>query len=200
MSSFTKMQELAVDLSSSGIKFQNESEAIDLTKVREIKVEEIKDSLTIELSNKIVAILEEKCKNHNENYPRKVTFSQLRDVYKGTWNSEISTDIGRSAYSDEKDFSVNKMALARVNMFLKIVGEGKITNSYRSTEASLIDDRDLDMSPNFYPDEEDFILAEDDIRKHRLNDYDYRDVDDLYLETEEEIRAQRADWLDEVID
>ena len=190
MSSFIKMQELAVDLSSSGIRYKNESEAIDLTKVREIKVEEVRDSLSIELSNKIVAILEDKCKNHNENYSRKVTFSQLKDVYKGTWGLGIL----------EQDDSINKIALARVNMFLKIVGEGKITDSYRLTEASLIDDRDLDMSPNFYPDEEDFILAEDDIRKHRLNDYDYRDVDDLYLETEEEIRAQRADWLDEVID
>ena len=61
MSSFTKMQELAVDLSSSGIRYKNESEAIDLTKVREIKVEEVRDSLLIELSNKIVAILEDKC-------------------------------------------------------------------------------------------------------------------------------------------
>ena len=48
MSSYTKMQELAVDLPSSGIKFQNESEAIDLTKVREIKVEEVRDSLSID--------------------------------------------------------------------------------------------------------------------------------------------------------
>ena len=55
------------------------------------------------------------------------------------------------------------------------------------------------MSPNFYPDEEDFILAEDDIGAHHLNDYDFRDVDDLYLETEEEIKAQRTDWLGEMI-
>ena len=59
--------------------------------------------------------------------------------------------------------------------------------------------RDLDVSPNFYHDEEDFILAENDIRAHHLNDYDFRDVDDLYLETEEEIKAQRTDWLGEMI-
>tara|TARA_Y100000310_G_scaffold199638_1_gene199629 strand:+ start:19 stop:585 length:567 start_codon:yes stop_codon:yes gene_type:complete len=187
-----KMQELAVDLSSSGIKFQNESEAIDLTKVREIKVEEVKDSLDIDFSNKIVGILEHKCKNHNETYERKVTLSQLKDVYKGTWALEFLDD----------NCSVNKFALARVNMFLKMVGERKITDSYRRTEAtaSLIDDRDLDMSPNFYPNEEDFILAEDDIRSHNLDDYDFRDVDDLYLETEEEIKAQRTDWLGGIID
>ena len=192
MSSYMKMQELAVDLSSSGIKFQNESEAIDLTKVREIKVEEVKDSLDIDFSNKIVGILEHKCKNHNETYERKVTLSQLKDVYKGTWALEFLDD----------NCSVNKFALARVNMFLKMVGERKITDSYRRTEAtaSLIDDRDLDMSPNFYPNEEDFILAEDDIRSHNLDDYDFRDVDDLYLETEEEIKAQRTDWLGGIID
>ena len=189
MSSFTKMQELAIDLSSSGIKFQNESEAIDLTKVREIKIEEVKDSLDIDFSNKIVGILEEKCKSHNETYERKVTLSQLKDVYKGTWSLEFHGT----------DCPVNKFALARVNMFLKIVGERKITDNYRLTGASLIDDRDLDMSPNFYPNEEDFILAEDDIRAHHLNDYDLRDGDDLYLETEEEIKAQRTDWFDGII-
>jgi len=178
-----------VDLSSSGIRFQNEIEAIDLTKVREIKVEEVKDSLDIEFSNKIVGILEDKCKTHNKVYERKVTLSQLKDVYKGTWSLE----------PEEDGCSVNKFALARVNMFLKMVGERKITDNYRLTEANLIDDRDLDMSANFYPDEEDFILAEHSIREHSLNDYDLNDVDDLYLETEEEIKAQRTDWLGEMI-
>ena len=192
MSSYTKMQELAVDLSSSGIKFQNESEAIDLTKVREIKVEEVKDSLSIGFSNKIVGILDGKCKIHNEDYERKVTLSQLKDVYKGTWALELLED----------NCSVNKFALARVNMFLKIVGEGKITNAYCRTNQNLAEAsfKDLDVSPNFYPDEEDFILAEDDIRTHNLDDYDFRDVDDLYLETEEETRAQRTDWLGGMID
>jgi len=190
MSSYMKMQELAVDLSSSGVKFQNESEAIDLTKVREIKIEEVKDSLDIDFSNKIVGILEHKCKNHNEAYERKVTLSQLKDVYRGTWDLELQGI----------DHSVNKFALARVGMFLKMVGERKITDSYRRAEATLDDDRDLDMSPNFYPNEEDFLLAEENIREHSLNDYDFRDVDDLYLETEEEIKAQRTDWLDEIID
>jgi len=192
MSSYMKMQELAVDLSSSGVKFQNESEAIDLTKVKEIRVEEVKDSLDIDFSNKIVGILNDKCENHNEVYERKVTPSQLKDVYKGTWALEFLGD----------DCSINKFALARVNMFLKIVGEGKITNAYRRTDLNLAEAnfRDLDVSPNFYPDEEDFILAENDIRTHHLNDYDFRDVDDLYLETEEEIKAQRTDWLGEMID
>ena len=189
------MQELAVDLSSSGIKFQNESEAIDLTKVREIEVEEVRDSLNIDFSNKIVGILDHKCKNHNETYSRKVTLSQIKDVYKGTWDLELLGD----------DCSVNKFALARVNMFLKIVGERKITSAYRRADqnlinASLDDDRDLDMSPNFYPDEEDFFSAEEDIRAHRLNDYDFSDVNDLYLETEEEIKAQSTDWLGGIID
>ena len=187
MSSYMKMQELAVDLSSSGVKFQNESEAIDLTKVRKIEVEEVKNSLDIDFSNKIVEILDGKCKNHNEAYERKVTLSQLKDVYKGTWALELLGD----------DCPINKFALARVNMFLKIVGERKITNAYRRTDLNLAEAsfKDLDVSPNFYPDEEDFILAEDDIRIHNLDDYDFRDVEDLYLETEEEIRTQRTDWL-----
>ena len=184
------MQELAVDLSSSGVKFQNESEAIDLTKIKEIKIEEVKDSLDIDFSNKIVGILEHKCKAHNETYERKVTLSQLKDVYRGTWDLELQGI----------DCSVNKLALARVGMFLKMVGERKITDSYRRVQAALADDRDLDMSPNFYPNEEDFALAEHSIREHNLSDYDLSDVNDLYLETEEEIKAQRTDWLDEIID
>ncbi len=187
-----KMQELAVDLSSSGVKFQNESEAIDLTKVRKIEIEEVKDSFDIDFSNKIVGILNGKCENHNKAYERKVTLSQLKDVYKRTWALELLGD----------DCPINKFALARVNMFLKIVGEGKVTNAYCRTDLNLAEAsfKDLDVSPNFYPDEEDFILAENDIRVHNLNDYDLRDVDDLYLETEEEIRAQRTDWLDGMTD
>ena len=32
-----------------------------------------------------------------------------------------------------------------------------------------------------------------------LNDYDFSDVNSLYLETEEEIKAQNTDWLGEMI-
>ena len=55
------------------------------------------------------------------------------------------------------------------------------------------------MSPNFYPDEEDFVLAENDIKAHSLNDYDFSDVNDMYLETEEQMKAQRTDWLGGIV-
>ena len=56
----------------------------------------------------------------------------------------------------------------------------------------------LDISNNFYPDEEDILLAERE-RSHYLSDYDFRDVDDVYLETEEEVRAEASNWLDNII-
>ena len=65
-------------------------------------------------SKKIIAALEDKTRKHNAENLRQISVSQLRNVYKGGVQNETT-----------KDKTLNQMAIARVNMFLKMVGEGK---------------------------------------------------------------------------
>lgn len=189
-----KMKGLDIDLSVSGSN-------LNLRPSDESKNDLISDEKEVVFSKKIIEVLKFKTGEHNENCSRKVAFSQLRDIYKEASKTEGDSKI--------------KFALARVNMFLKIVRGEKIKEIYAKTddletkgslqgfvleeEEPANRDEAIDMSDNFYPNEEAFILAEKDITKHNLSDYDYRDVDDLYLDTEEEIRAEASAWLDNII-
>jgi hypothetical protein len=193
------MKGLDIDLSVSGSNMNRI--ALGVEPSNESKTNLLSDEKEVAFSKKIIEVLKFKTGEHNENCSRKVAFSQLRDIY-------------REASKTEKDSKI-KFALARVNMFLKIVRGEKIKEIYAKTDNLEINgslqgfvleedepiDRDetIDMSYNFYPNEEAFVLAEKDITKHNLSDYDYRDVDDLYLDTEEEIRAEASAWLDNII-
>ena len=65
----------------------------------------IKNDKAIEFSKKILETLQAKVKEHNSENTKKVTFAQVKKVYRNT--------------PSDKDF--NKIALARVNMFLRMV-------------------------------------------------------------------------------
>jgi hypothetical protein len=68
----------------------------------------LKNDKAVEFSKKILNAIKAKAKEHNATNPKKVTFAQLKKVYKN------NIDILNS----EKNF--NQVALARVNMFLRI--------------------------------------------------------------------------------
>lgn len=140
-------------------------------------IELSKNDKTIEYSKKILEILKAECKEHNSNNSKKVTFSQLKKVYR---NSE----------SMEKGF--NEFALARVNMFLRMVNDissfiGPSNNLSKAINNNYI------ISASFNPQEQDFAKAQEDIKTFGLNDLDFKNADDLYLEDEEDSVTYRLD-------
>jgi hypothetical protein len=183
------MQGLEVDFSSG-----NQSEIETSTNSLEKR-----ESEAIEFSYKVVEFLKGKTEKHNLENERVVTLNQLKHVFK------------RGAGEGENS-SKTIWALARVNMFLKMMRgdgikstkvqevsaktslDGLIMEDYASSENS----SQLDISNNFYPDEEDILQAEHE-RTHHLSNYNFRDLNDVYLETEEEIRAEASNWLDNII-
>ena len=73
----------------------------------------------------------------------------------------------------------SSLALAKVNMFLN------------SSSAGYIDDGD-----HFEPSMEEIKEAEREIKKYGLENYNFRDTEDLYLQTDKEMRADARRWLD----
>ena len=70
-------------------------------------------------------------------------------------------------------------ALAKVNMFLN------------SSSAGYIDDSD-----HFEPSMEEIKEAEREIKKYGLENYEFNSADDLYLQTDKELRADAQKWID----
>ena len=71
-------------------------------------------------------------------------------------------------------------AMARVNMFLKMVRGGKVKDSYRKADGDI-----MRASDEFIPSEEDFIQADKDLIEAGLDlNVDFQ-VEELYIEEEE---------------
>ena len=69
----------------------------------------LKNDKAIEFSKKILNAIKAKVKEHNATSVKKITFAQLKKVYKNNIH----------ALDSEKNF--NQVAFARVNMFLRMV-------------------------------------------------------------------------------
>ena len=41
--------------------------------------------------------------------------------------------------------------------------------------------------------------AEREVNRHNLSNYDFRDVDDLYFQSDEQARAEAKEWINSVI-
>ena len=189
MSSYTEMQGLEVDFSSGN---QSGIEA-------SINSLEKRESEAVEFSHKVINLLKGKTEKHNLENERLVTLNQLKHVF-------------RRGAGEGENSSKTIWALARVNMFLKMMRgdgikstkaqevsakvslDGLIMEDYASSDSP----SQLDISNNFYPDEEDILQAGHE-RSRYLSNYDFRNVDDVYLETEEEVRAEASNWLDNII-
>jgi hypothetical protein len=84
----------------------------------------------ITFSEKTIQSLKNKVKEHNEKHKRKVTLTQLKKVYRrGAGAFSVSHRPGQSRHS---------WAMARVNMFLKMVRGGKVKQSYRDADKDLM--------------------------------------------------------------
>ena len=134
----------------------------------------------IDFSKKVVEALKNKVKEHNSKYSKKVTLGQLKKVYRrgaGAFSSSHRPGMTRGGW-----------AMARVNMFLKMVRGGKVKDSYRKADSDITkaSASDYEIEVNFEPDDEDFAQAEIDIKNYKLEDFDFLSADELYLDDEED--------------
>ena len=136
---------------------------------QQLKGESSDDSLAIKFSAKLIEALRGEARSHNKSNPKsKASLAELKDVYRrGSGNTHPfeNKTLGQCAY-------------ARVNMFLRMKGEGKALTESKINKISL---EDLDFTDGFMPSQEDFDKAQEKITKHDLS-YDFKNVDDLYIE------------------
>ena len=80
----------------------------------------------ITFSEKTTNSLKEKVKEHNSKHSKKVTLGQLKKVYR--------RGSGAFSTSHRPNMSRHGWAMARVNMFMKMVRGGKVKDSYRKAD------------------------------------------------------------------
>jgi len=137
-----------------------------------------KSDKAIEFSKKVIEALKNKVKEHNSKNKKKVTLGQLKKVFRrGAGAFSSSHRPGQSRVS---------WAMARVNMFLKMVRGGKVKDSYRKADSDVAraSIKDYEIDTSFEPSDEDFIEAEEDIKNFELNDFDFSNPEELYLDDE----------------
>ena len=134
------------------------------------------DQKYIDYSIKVLAYLETKAKDHNDNEDKKyVKISQLKSVF---------TNAAKNFYeSDESEFKIHEWSIARINMFLGIKAGGKI--NYSKKDVVKVKDF-LDVSSVIIPSEADIIQAKEDIKTYDL-DLDFKNIDNLYIEEEGDV-------------
>ena len=168
------------------LEFENfEVQASDQNGQNQLDDVRTNEEQAIKFSSSVIAALEQKAKEHNDNYTTsKVTLNQLKKVYRN----------GASA-QEEKGLH----AMARVNMFLRMKQEGKITymparveveselkELVFETKAQIRVNTFVDITDNWLPVQDDFIKASEDIKAFELN-YDFQDIDELYLDDYEKL-------------
>ena len=136
-----------------------------------------KSDKAIEFSKKVIEALKNKVKEHNSKNKKKVTLGQLKKVFRrGAGAFSSSHRPGQSRVS---------WAMARVNMFIKMVSGGKVKDSYRKADSDIARaSSDYTIDTSFEPSDEDFILADEDIKNFELNDFDFSNPEELYLDDE----------------
>jgi hypothetical protein len=131
----------------------------------------------ITFSDRVLESLKTKVKEHNSKSSKKVTLSQLKKVYR--------RGAGAFSSSHRPGKSRGQWAMARVNMFLKMVRGGKVKDSYRKADQDvakasagfIIEDGVRDEANLFT--EEDLIAAKLDIHNHQLQE-DPEFTDDMW--------------------
>ena len=122
----------------------------------------------ITFSDRVLESLKSKVKEHNAKHSKKVTLSQLKKVYR--------RGAGAFSSSHRPGKSRGQWAMARVNMFLKMVRGGKVKDSYRKADqdvakasAGVIIDDGIRDELNLFT-EEDLIAAKLDIHNYQLQE------------------------------
>ena len=112
---------------------------------------------------------------HNKDQENKVSLKELKEVFRN----------GAScAQAEELEIPCGVLALARVNMFLRLKS-GEIMEVSRSHKEGA----SVDISDCWYPNEQDFVEASESVEKYDLN-YNFRDINNLYLDEYTEIELE----------
>lgn len=139
-----------------------------------------KSDKAIEFSKKVIEALKNKVKEHNGKNKKKVTLGQLKKVYR--------RGAGAFSSSHRPGKTRGQWAMARVNMFLRMVSGKPVKDAYRKADSDIAraSVNDYTIEANFEPNEEDFNQADEDIKNYNLNDFDFTSADELYLDDEQD--------------
>lgn len=135
-----------------------------------IKKKPVEKSLVF--SKKIIAMLEDKMKEHNKNISNQVKLVDLKRAYKSGFNNSEN---------------LNKETLAHVNMYLRVL-RGDTSNMFSNFKHNSFEiiGNEISVKGNLSPLESDYKQAEEDIIKYKLEDFDFKSIEELYLEDEED--------------
>ena len=133
-----------------------------------------KSDNAISFSNKVVEALKNKVKDHNAKQSRKVSLSQLKKVYR--------RGAGAFSSSHRPGMTRGQWAMARVNMFLRMMAGGKVKDSYRKADQDVSKAfvRVIDVSDSWEPEDQDLTQASLDVLE--IGEFDFNSADELYLD------------------
>ena len=138
---------------------------------------------SITFSAKVIQSLKNKVAEHNKKHSKKVTLGQLKKIYR--------RGAGAFSSSHRPGKTRGQWAMARVNMFLKMVRGGKVKKSYRAADQDVArgsEDYYLEREGEAFVDFEDieFDIAHIDLVKVEANEWEQDDcTEDLeYTEAE----------------
>ena len=138
-----------------------------------------KSDKAIEFSKKVIEALKNKVKDHNSKNKKKVSLNQLKKVYR--------RGAGAFSSSHRPGKTRGQWAMARVNMFLRMVSGKQVKDAYRKADSDIakakyefIAEASLNLT------DEDFEIADKDIEQYDLNNFDFVSVEELYLDDEED--------------
>jgi hypothetical protein len=139
-----------------------------------------KSDKAIEFSKKVVEALKNKVKEHNSKNKKKVNLGQLKKVYR--------RGAGAFSSSHRPGKTRGQWAMARVNMFLRMVSGKPVKDSYRKADTDIAKAslNDYTIETHLEPTDEDFNQADKDIQNFNLNDFEFNSAEELYLDDEEE--------------
>jgi hypothetical protein len=135
-----------------------------------------KSEKAIKFSVQVVESLKNKVKEHNAKHSRKVSLSQLKKVYR--------RGSGAFSQSHRPGKTRGQWAMARVNMFLRMMSGGKVKEAYRKADQDITKASVVDISDFWEPEEQDFVLATLDLKG--FEDFDFDNIDELYIDGEKE--------------
>jgi DNA modification methylase len=123
-------------------------------------------------SKKIIAMLEEKMNYHNKNNTKQVKLIDLKRAYKLGFNN--AEDL-------------NKETLAHVSMYLNVLKNNtlNIFNNFKSQGFEILGN-EIIVKGNLSPQDSDYKQAEEDVVKYKLENFDFKSHEELYLEDEED--------------
>ena len=146
----------------------------------------------IQFSARVIESLKKKVSEHNKKYSKKVTLGQLKKIYR--------RGAGAFSSSHRPGKTRGQWAMARVNMFLKMVRGGKVKKSYRAADQDVMKaslqriERQLTVSFTV----EDLILAKLDCQRFGIEHDEYyeflQDEDFLDDEYVESVFTEASDW------